>query len=1689
MQRNSSSLHQPPLLAIKEEPRLEHRPRLSLSVPHRKCDGGVPCSNCKRNKADCLYTDAQQSRSTWGDLPLSQEKILGVSASVEDDEAAATSERNSKPASALSSSGAAGAGAGAGAGAAATTVITATSSPPNSRVPKSTAQPPVLSPTSATKSPTNQPIRKGYGKQSAQIPDGGFTSSFPTSASSTLAPQAPFIPGHAAYEQDFNLDRRKQQLAVQSTQISRAIRVARTGPQFDTSILLNGGDSGAHRPPDHSLVRGLSQDSILVTQGSLSANNNNVRPRVTSSQSVPNTLWRQDPSATTTAGSLTTLSKEQQQLHTQQQQLHTQQQQLLHHHNQQYHPANPADTLEARHTSILPPAHPIPQYSDSLKREPISAFSAMGQGNSRMSSGSSSTHSMMSARVASQPPQMLHQQQQQPLQQQHQQQQRQHNFLSTDIPSSGFMTGPTFSQNLQQNNFHGPVTILDDQQLPLYDSPQSFGTSQSQFPTGQHQQHQGTQQQFDQQQQLILQLPVSAAGTSTSIQPDQAQAYQFQAQPQLQHQHQQQQQQIQSPYQHQSRQQDTTQQQHLQQRQDSPLGPNHAISSAAPVSSVAIPSGVQPSPLGAWASSTTNGLSATAVAAQNQINWKSSSVSQPTSLDYPNRPFNPQTDSQYSFSRSPVVPTTPTATNSTTPSTAIPSLAGSPAVFSGDYGQQQQQKFRHNGGPLRQKVLTSSTSSPIQSRTEEQRDEDARIRKIANDILDCRQYDYGVFLPRHISQEYPDLWVEPHSNQPGSLDGIPRQVLVLPKDANFLVDVFFENACFYYPVLNRSTVELHLMEPHTAHALFLLNIVFMAACKHLGKSTYIKRAIQFRERARELQYHIDGRVRLSRIQGALLGSQVIYGVFTVVIGYAQLCGTYIKLPITSNLQKESTNNSTRISDEDYETNNYDNDGNETMTDIAEESRRLAAQKGMIPEAVFQQRLMAFWTIFIRDSMSRLYFGWPHGIDALAVTAELPTIKGCVGLGGRRKGLNGYGGRPTGDGSGAGIGKRRGPAMKPVLPEKKLMKATDKVMQQQLHKSERESYRVSSTLSDDDDDDDDDDGVKVGGSDDDEDSDLEQGDIHLFHGTPRMGRPSVDATIGPVAGGEKRGKWSFDGPLLPSVNGREVAPSISGLSRTFLEKQGRGEDIQRRASGAGSGPGTGSHSSIDIKRHTERMKLLLDAEDDVTDGGTYSRILFLEEIKLWSIGRRAGLYLMGRSTSSSVSPLGAMSGSCSTTPSVHGLNGGSTSGGSTAGLEAGDPFATAINASLDASRCSERAWLEDKELQSLQAELMAWEQTLSPIFKFRQDVDAPDINHKVNGKLAVLSLFYYTITIMLQSSYLPIPQYLSSSSRSTVFKSPESISQEYDDLFSRSGSVNSMGLSDDGITPIATTTPTMTANNPWIKREGGDSEHLYPNRLAYFHSQQQQQRQRQNSNSSSTYGSASASASAINIPVGYFNTAHKICTQLSNVLYHHLELMLDSYPNWCTIQSKLNHSLVAALRVSCLNARLSSNSQAIRDEAKAGFKMGSDLFKRQAMLPEPLNIRDWPAEEDVNVMLNLEEEFREMMTTQEEERSRSNTRDQSEEAAAAAAAAASVQMVFEEDPGDRLLYIPQNPGDTVSFAAEIPSSSSDGGNIIAMDGSAGSAGGAGQGGIDYGLFRAEHVFGLSEGFQFDYNIGP
>ncbi|KAF9391690.1 hypothetical protein CPC16_004041 [Podila verticillata] len=741
--------------------------------------------------------------------------------------------------------------------------------------------------------------------------------------------------------------------------------------------------------------------------------------------------------------------------------------------------------------------------------------------------------------------------------------------------------------------------------------------------------------------------------------------------------------------------------------------------------------------------------------------------------------------------------------------------------------------------------VSMATSSGDKSQASIQKQVDAvRMQKIAKDMLDIKKYDYSLRLMRHISQEEDELWVAPHSVVENDIQGIPSKLLLLPKDANYLVDVFFENACFYYPIVNRAMVELQLMEPQTPQALFLLNIIFMAACKHLARSTDIKRAVQFRERAREIQYYIDGRVRLSRMQANILGSQVIYGSFVIVIGMSQVAGTFGDL----------------------------NAGDpEQGFDIQAECRSVQSKKGSIPEAAYQARLWAFWAYYIRDSMSRLYFGWPHGMDTMLVTAELPKIKGFVGLGGKTKNLMG-----ASEIEGGGTRKRRESSFNrnSILPGKKLMKGESRSAQ-----TDQGMYRTTLSMLDDDEDSDDDD-TKSDNSDD-----------------------SVDQGNETMATSESN-VLNKRSTLKDAFSKDQDRPSLSGLSKSLLEQQSHGQTPSRR------------HSLGDVqetKRHMDRMKLLLEAEDDMTDGGSYARVLFLEEVKLWSIGRRVSLYLANRASSSSNLDLDSEAIS--------------------------HPFgSTALSTSTsEASRCSERAWLRDQELQSIQADLIAWDHNIPEFLRFRSDVDQSDVNHKVNGKMSVLTMFYYTITLMLQSSYLPIPQYLSSShqtSRASSYKSPESLSREFDGIFSRAMST------------------TSTLDETRIKLEADD----------YFRS--------------STPRSPSAK--------GYFNTAHQICTQLSNVLYHHVEMMLDSYPNWCAIQSKLNHTLIAAMRVSCLNARLSSNSRAIRDEAKAGFKYGSDLRKRQALLPEPLTIRDWPAEEDVNVMENLEEEFRELMTNQEED---------------------------------------------------------------------------------------------------------
>jgi hypothetical protein len=222
--------------------------------------------------------------------------------------------------------------------------------------------------------------------------------------------------------------------------------------------------------------------------------------------------------------------------------------------------------------------------------------------------------------------------------------------------------------------------------------------------------------------------------------------------------------------------------------------------------------------------------------------------------------------------------------------------------------------------------------------------------------------------------------------------------------------------------------------------------------------------------------------------------------------------------------------------------------------------------------------------------------------------------------------------------------------------------------------------------------------------------------------------------------------------------------------------------------------------------------------------------------------------------------------------------------------------------------------------------------------------------------------YYTITILLQSSYLPdLPD---------PSRSKPSSKQPNSQARNQSGARKDADSHRDAV--VESTTPTS---------QKYDTKPKETTRLT-------------SSTASSanipSLATAMAGAASTATPVQagkdeYFNTAHRICTELSNVVFHHVEIMLERYTQWCSIQTKINHALIAAQRVVCLNARLNSTSTAIRDEAKAGFKMGSDLYKRLALLPAPLVIYDRPPVEDIHYMNDLDRVFEQMVVSQNEER--------------------------------------------------------------------------------------------------------
>ncbi|KAG0217762.1 hypothetical protein BGX33_009641 [Mortierella sp. NVP41] len=766
-----------------------------------------------------------------------------------------------------------------------------------------------------------------------------------------------------------------------------------------------------------------------------------------------------------------------------------------------------------------------------------------------------------------------------------------------------------------------------------------------------------------------------------------------------------------------------------------------------------------------------------------------------------------------------------------------------------------------------------------------------KIQRMARDLIDIKRTEFTLLIPRHILHEDDEHFVvQQHFQTNPKRQSIPPRLMMIPRDANFLVEVFFEHAYFYYPVLNRAVVELCLMDSHTPHSMLLLNTVFMVACKHLPRTEDTMRAIEFRERVRELRWYVgytEDRTRLTALLGEMLGFMAVYGLFGITPGHMEFCATHRTLGRKSS--------------------------GAVLIDHDAEFLRGEVERGRFAEVPYQNRLWLFWAHYLRDSIAKLYFGYEYGIDAKPMTAELPRIQNFIGLGGGASSPSAQRSESHSVALTTGTTRKRretSHSRGPYLPDKRFLSDPEAQGGGGAGSDRRPKFRGS--------------------------------DSHCNEETDSS-EDEVDglSQIPVVTGGPN----SFTRP-------------ISVLSKEILEAQSRGDSALHKSTDS-----AGSLDPAALTAHMERMEVLLRSQEDATDNGSYARALFLEEIKLWTIGRRLSAYLASR-VAGKASPCSA------------GLMG-HTPNDSTP--------ASAFHSTLQGGvgKWSEQEWLQDQELQNLQADLIAWEKAIPEHLRFRQDVDHSDVNHKVNGKVSIIMMSYYTITIMLQTSYLPDLSDMPRSKKS----SPQVPPPNQDGPRSR--------LDSRGETDSATTTPQNRSRSTSSVSKDATTAQLSNNNSNNNNiAQPTSSASSRNTLPLPTAGSATAAVTT-DTEDEFFNTAHRICTELSNVLLHHVEIMLDRYPHWCSIQAKVNHALIAAQRVTCLNARFNRNSAAIRDEAKAGFKMGSELYKRLALLPAPLVIHDRPPVEDVKYMNDLEKEFQQMVVGQEEERGRKEQQEHSQ----------------------------------------------------------------------------------------------
>jgi hypothetical protein len=67
-----------------------------------------------------------------------------------------------------------------------------------------------------------------------------------------------------------------------------------------------------------------------------------------------------------------------------------------------------------------------------------------------------------------------------------------------------------------------------------------------------------------------------------------------------------------------------------------------------------------------------------------------------------------------------------------------------------------------------------------------------KVQRMAKDLIDIKKNEFTLLLPRHIFHEDDELFVVRNPQTNLKHQRIPPHLMAIPRDANFLVEVFFE---------------------------------------------------------------------------------------------------------------------------------------------------------------------------------------------------------------------------------------------------------------------------------------------------------------------------------------------------------------------------------------------------------------------------------------------------------------------------------------------------------------------------------------------------------------------------------------------------------------------------------------------------------------------------------------------------------------------------------------------------------------------------------------------------------------------------------------------------------------------------------------------------------------------------------